>query len=88
MKNIDELREKLAEMEMYDTILIGSEGGPDCTPAVVGFTDKQVIYCFDLLVKCFVDWGLEENEAREYVDFNICNTHLGEYEPIIMYQFN
>lgn len=81
-----ELIDKLAEMDMYDTIIISD--GPDCADAVIGFTDKQVVYDYDLLVQRFIDWGLDEQAAIEYVDFNICEAHLGEFEPIIMYKFN
>ena len=43
-------------------------------------------YSYEKLVEVFVEQGMTELEAVEWIDFNIAGAYVGEYTPIIIYQ--
>lgn len=50
-------------------------------------SSNRIVYCYDKIVKHFINSGMNEDDAVEWVDFNILNLHLGEYTPIIVFPF-
>lgn len=49
-----------------------------------GFEDVKV-YSFDKMVEVLVERdGMEEDEAAEFIDYNIVVAHLGERTPVIV----
>lgn len=57
--------------------------------AIVGLARQQfkpalVVYDYDLLVKACQEQGMDEEGAREFVDFNIVNLWAGPGTPLIL----
>lgn len=48
----------------------------------------RLVYSYDKLVAKFMAEGMTEDEAEDYIDFNIVNVHIGEATPIIMHEMN
>ena len=64
----------------------------NCNAAIIGYggqhgMDPVLVYDYDLLVQIFIEDGLTEQEAIEYVDYNIAGLWAGERTPIIMFSF-
>lgn len=64
----------------------------ECDEAIIGYGGQHgmepvVIYDYDLLVGIFMRDGLTDEEAIEYVDYNIVGLWAGERTPIIMFRF-
>lgn len=64
----------------------------NCNAAIIGYggqhgMDPVLVYDYDLLVQIFIEDGLTEQEAIEYVDYNIAGLWAGERTPIIMFRF-
>lgn len=55
---------------------------------VVMSHDGRVIYDYNKMVKVCKKWGMTEEEALEYIDYNPVRTipYLGEKAPIILYK--
>lgn len=78
------VRDILCDMGYEDAIVFD---GPDYDDAIVGVTDDgQVVYDFDLMVKCLVDQGMTEIEAVDFIGYNTIRAlpYAGENPPIIM----
>lgn len=78
------VREILCDMGYDDSIVFD---GPDYDEAIVGVTDEgQVVYDFELMVKCLVDQGMTELEAIDFIEYNTIRAlpYAGENPPIIM----
>jgi len=63
----------------------------DCDSALIGYglrigLEPVAIYSHQLLVENFIGQGMSEEEAVEYVDYNIVGSWVGERTPIILYQ--
>lgn len=61
--------------------------------AIIGYAQRcgepvVVVYDRKLLVKLFMQGGMEEDEAEEYVDFNIVGAWVGNGTPIVMVNLN
>lgn len=57
--------------------------------ACVGFSeDARLIYDYDKMVEIIMEkWGLSQEEAVDYVDYNIVSMCSGEKMPIVMNTF-
>lgn len=78
------VRERLAEDNPEAVLWDG------CDEALVGMGYRcgkrmLAVYDYDLLVKVFVDQGMSEEEAGEWVEFNIVGAWVGENTPITLY---
>jgi len=63
----------------------------DCDSALIGYGSRigmepVAIYSHQLLVEHFIGQGMSEEEAVEYVDYNIVGSWVGDMTPIILYQ--
>jgi len=60
----------------------------DLNEACVGYYAKQegpcLIYDYDLLIECFVESGMTEDEEIEWIDYNIVGAYMGPQNPVIM----
>lgn len=56
----------------------------DCDDAILGASDGRVVYSWQRLVACFVAQGMTEEDAEEWVGYNISGAYVGEYTPIII----
>ena len=61
----------------------------DCDAAIVGLgmrcsSEPVVVYDYDLLVDCFVQGGMDHEDAEEWVQFNILGAYVGERTPIVL----
>jgi len=81
-------------MNMRDFINEHAEGAilfDGCDSALIGYGSRinlepVAIYSYRLLIQAIMDEGTSEEEAAEYVDYNIVNLWAGERTPIIMYE--
>ena len=82
MNGIDELLERGEEHN-----LIKWDG---CDKAIIGIGYRcgqhpMYVYDYPRLVEVFIDQGMTQDEAEEWVDYNIAGAWVGESTPIIMY---
>lgn len=81
------VRDALCDMDHNEAIVFDR---PDYDDAIIGVTDEgQVIYDFDLMVKCLMDSdGLGELESIEFIEYNTIRAlpYAGEKAPIIMHK--
>jgi len=62
-----------------------------CDEAYLGLAERCskepiTVYGYDELVECFIKQGMTEEEAVEWVGFNIAGGWLGEATPLILYR--
>jgi hypothetical protein len=58
----------------------------DLDGCIVGVsTDGRVIYSMYLMIEHFKE-TMSEEEALEWIDFNILNAHVGEYTPLHIWE--
>jgi hypothetical protein len=69
-----------------------AEANPDsilwdgCDEALIGYTPNgEAVYSIEKLWGVFIGHGMTEEEAIEWVDYNIIGAHVGEYTPIHIY---
>lgn len=61
-----------------------------CDKAIVGFGSRPgwgnvLVYDYDLLLNVFIGEGMTEEEAAEWVDYNIIDAWVGDGTPIMLY---
>ena len=63
-----------------------------CDAAIVGFMDgesedlgRRVVYDYVKLIEVFQAQGMEEDDAVEWVSFNILGAYLGRQTPAILF---
>jgi len=56
----------------------------DCDAAIIGVWDGKVVYSRIKLDACFVAQGMTEEEAMEWVDFNVAGASVGPMTPVIV----
>jgi hypothetical protein len=47
----------------------------------------RIAYSYDKILKHFIDGGMDEDTAIDWIDYNIFNLRLGELTPIIVFEF-
>lgn len=62
-----------------------------CEDAIIGEgqrcgSEPVLVYDYDKLVKIFEKQGMRQDEAIEWVDFNILGAYIGEDTPIILFK--
>jgi hypothetical protein len=59
----------------------------DMDDAIIGVSSSGIyIYSIPILVReCMKKYEMSEEEAEEWVDFNIINSYIGENTPIHMW---
>lgn len=79
-------RNKIAEINPEAILWDGLDN------AIIGFTaDGKAVYDIEMMVS--IVWKnnqkhITSDEAREWVDFNILSTYVGEHTPINIWMFN
>jgi hypothetical protein len=81
-------------MNMRDFINEHAEGAilfDGCDSALIGYGSRidmepVAIYSYRLLVQSFIEQGMDEDDASEYVEYNIVGLWAGERTPIIVYE--
>jgi hypothetical protein len=63
----------------------------DCDAALIGRGERcgQVpvaVYSYRKLVRCFMRMGMDEEEAEEWISFNIAGAWVGPHTPVILYR--
>jgi len=61
-----------------------SELNESCVGYYVKENGACLIYDYRKMVECFMASGMTEEEAVEWVDFNIVGAHFGPQNPVIM----
>ena len=83
MKTDDELKEQLCEMGMEHVLII--DGFAD---AAIGFVCnagiEAVVYSRRRVTELLMEEGLTEEEAVEYIDYNIAGAYVGEHTPLLL----
>jgi hypothetical protein len=74
--------------ETVDAVAVKWEG---CDEAIVGIASRcgqynLYVYDYDLLVHKFMGDDMTEEEAMEWVDYNIAGAWIGSGTPIILYR--
>lgn len=86
---IEELKDRLLEMDMEDTIFFEN---PSYVDAIIGISDDdRLIYDYDKMVNFLVEKdGMEEDEAIEFIDYNTLRAlpYMGNKAPIVNLPFN
>ena len=79
-------RNKIAEINSEAILWDGLDD------AIIGFSmDGKAVYDIEMMISLV--WKLNEDymdieEAKEWVDFNILSTYVGEHTPIHIWKFN
>jgi hypothetical protein len=78
MSILDKIRENNPEAIIWD----------DLNDAIIGFSTNYVaVYDIDKLAECLLknnpEW--EEQDALEWIDYNILGAYVGEYTPLHIY---
>lgn len=55
-----------------------------CDAAIIGVADGRIVYSRDALVDVFIAQEMTEEEADEWVSFNIEGAYVGEFTPFIV----
>ncbi len=76
------LREIIAEMNPEAILWDGLDD------AIIGISvDDRVVYGLNKMILLFQQQGMSEEEAMEWMDFNIISAYVGEYTPIHIWEF-
>jgi hypothetical protein len=76
MRNIDKLQEMYPELE-----LLQADGFDDAVIGIEPLSGK-VIYDIDKMITVLISEGLSNEEAIEYLDYNVLNAYVGDQTPI------
>jgi hypothetical protein len=76
------LREKVADMNPEAILWDGIDD------AIIGISiDNRTVYGLNKMILLFQEQGMSEEEAMEWIDFNIISAYVGEYTPIHIWEF-
>jgi hypothetical protein len=76
------LREKVADMNPEAIFWDGLD------EAIIGISiDNCAVYGLNKMILLFQQQGMSEEEAMEWMDFNIISAYVGEYTPIHIWEF-
>lgn len=84
---MSDIRESLADQ--YDADLLFLDPGWQFDSCIVGVASRCglehcVVYDADQIVKALVRDGMSDEEALEYMDFNITGAYVGERTPLFI----
>lgn len=79
-KKLQILKEKLCDFG-YDDVIVFD----DFAQAFVGVSyDNRAIYSYSKMIKILMKKGYTEDEAIDFIDYNVCSFSCGEGMPIVM----
>jgi len=63
----------------------------DCDDALIGYVEQcgtppVACYLWAKLVACFVARGMTDDEAVEWIGFNVTGAYVGERTPVVLYK--
>ena len=91
MPDPDMLQRLLDQDNDQDVLKFDGDG---LDAAIIGWTTSwspdgthplRLIYDYDLLLQAFIAQGMSEEDAVEWIDFNVEGAYLGPQTPIIMH---
>lgn len=47
---------------------------------------NRIVYSYDKILKHFINGGMNEDTAIEWIDYNIFNLNFGDSTPIIVFE--
>ena len=68
---------------------------PDLKDALIGYAEPwdtsgnrplRLVYSYKKCIECFMKDGMDYDEAREWMSFNVEGGYIGPHTPIIMYE--
>ena len=64
-----------------------------CDKAIIGHAgrcgmDSVVVYDYDKLIECFMKQGMTDEEAVEWIDYNVTGGYIGEKTPLVFHDMN
>ena len=79
-------RQDIADMYGDELLFIDPEKFAKC---IIGVATRcgmpcSVVYDKDELIKVYMDEGMNEEEALEFISFNVEGAYVGETTPLIM----
>lgn len=80
---------ELVKEENPEALFIGDKGDTRFDEAIMGIGRRcgqptLVVYSYERIVEVLQKDGMDEDEAREYTDFNIAGAWMGEHTPLIL----
>ena len=88
----DEILAVVEEMVEMDEIEVPQY--PDLKDALIGYAEPwdpsgdktlRLVYSYKKCIECLMKDGMDYDEAREWMSFNVEGGYIGPYTPIIMY---
>ena len=79
-------RQDIADMYGDELLFIDPEKFDKCIIGVASRCGMQssVVYDRDELIKVYMDEGMTEEEASEWISYNVEGAYVGETTPLIM----
>ena len=79
-------RHDIADMYGDELLFIDPEKFDKCIIGIASRCGMQtsVVYDREELIKAYMDEGMSEEEALEYIAFNVEGAYVGETTPLIM----
>ena len=50
--------------------------------------DNVVVYDYDKLIECFMKQGMTDEEAVEWIDYNVTGGYIGEKTPLVFHDMS
>ena len=80
-KKLQILKEKKLCDFCYDDVIVFN----DFAQALIGVSyDNRAIYSYSQMIKILMKKGYTEDEAIDFIDYNVCSFSCGEGMPIVM----
>ena len=80
---MENLKQVLNDLEYFSTIILDDL---DCAVIGINNTEQRLVYSYDKIVEKLMNDGMSEDEAIEYIEFNIVRSvqYMGSKSPIIV----
>lgn len=82
---LPKIREALVELTGDEELLFAD--GFDYAIIGVDAVTNRVVYSHGLMIEVLVLEGMSEEDAMEYLAFNVLGAHVGERTPIYIYEY-
>lgn len=73
----------------YDEEILTADGFEDALIGVVDGACRAPVACYDYqkCVEILMAQGMEEEDAHEYMSFNVTGAYVGEYTPLFVHDW-
>ena len=82
---LPKIREALVDLTGDEELLFAD--GFDSAIIGVDVVSNRVVYSHGLMMEVLVLEGMTEEDALEYLDYNVINAYVGERTPIYIYEY-